>query len=71
MNAKSVTSDPTAERREIVARIKADPGDGTVQPDIAHVLARGFHAMGWQNPQGAAEDMIDAILAALNGGRDE
>ena len=61
-------SDPTADRRDIVARVKANPGDGTVAPDIAHVLARGFHAMGWGRPQHAAEDMIDAIITALDGG---
>lgn len=59
---------PTADRREIVARIKADPGDGTLHPDLAHVLARGFDTMGWDRPASAAEDMIDAILAALDGG---
>jgi hypothetical protein len=56
--------------RERIARIKADPGDGTLSPDIGHVLARGFEAMGWERPQSAAEDIMDAILAARPG-RDE
>lgn len=53
------------ELRERIAGIKADPGDGTVVPDLAHVLARGFHAMGWGLPQHAAEDIIRTILSAL------
>jgi len=68
-NTRATLSQPTADRREIVARIKADPGDGTLHPDLAHVLARGFDTMGWDRPASAAEDMIDAILAALDGGR--
>lgn len=57
------TDTPSA--REKIASIKADPGDGTVAPDLAHVLARGFDAMGWGMPQHAAEDMIDAIAAVI------
>ncbi|WP_425909018.1 hypothetical protein [Nitrobacter sp. TKz-YC02] len=50
---------------QIIAKVTIDPGDDTVHPDIGHVLARGFHAMGWANPQAASCDMIEAVASAL------
>lgn len=45
--------------------VTIDPGDGTIHSSLQYVLLRGFHAMGWQNPKMASEDMAAAIVISL------
>jgi hypothetical protein len=46
-----------------IGSVEADPGDGTVKPNLEYVLIRGFSAMGWGQPSLAAHDIL--ALAAL------
>lgn len=50
---------------EKIATVEIDPGDGTVKPNLEYVLIRGFSAMGWVQPNLAADCLIENIAQSI------